>query len=106
MNTLLLQVNSQPVLNLLYEMQALDLVKVLNDTPSNPQRPDSSGRVFPEEAVEQCSSPEQPDDEWDIKQVLKRADKEKVAAIKEIFAPYQVSMKGYKFNRDEANDYD
>ena len=29
MNTILLQVNNQPALNLLYEMQALDLIKVL-----------------------------------------------------------------------------
>jgi hypothetical protein len=33
MNTILLQVNNQPALNLLYEMQALDLVKVLKEYP-------------------------------------------------------------------------
>ncbi|MDR0737445.1 MAG: hypothetical protein LBF39_00045 [Prevotellaceae bacterium] len=33
MNTILLQVNNRPALNLLYEMQALDLVKVLKEYP-------------------------------------------------------------------------
>jgi hypothetical protein len=33
MNTILLQINNQPALNLLYEMQALDLVKVLKEYP-------------------------------------------------------------------------
>lgn len=33
MNTILLQVNNQPALNLLYEMQTLNLVKVLKEYP-------------------------------------------------------------------------
>jgi hypothetical protein len=91
MNTLLLQVNNQPVLNLLYEMQALNLVKVLNDAPSTPLS---------------ASSTELPSDEWDIKQVLKRVKEEDVQQIKQIFEPYLVNMNGFKFNREEANNYD
>jgi hypothetical protein len=33
MDTILLQVNNRPALNLLYEMQALNLVKVLKEYP-------------------------------------------------------------------------
>jgi hypothetical protein len=33
MNTILLQVNNRPALNLLYEMQTLDLVRVLKEYP-------------------------------------------------------------------------
>jgi hypothetical protein len=53
MNTILLQVNNQPTLNLLYEMQALDLVKVLEEHPlplSKTKLSDKYRGVFSKEA--------------------------------------------------------
>ncbi|MDR2448785.1 MAG: hypothetical protein LBD52_02365 [Prevotellaceae bacterium] len=53
MDTLLLQVNNRPALNLLYEMQALNLVKVLKEYPLPQTKTKLSDRyrgVFSKEA--------------------------------------------------------
>jgi hypothetical protein len=55
MSTLLLQVNNQPALNLLYEMHELELVKVLKEYPlSSPgvKLSDKYRGVFSKEAGE------------------------------------------------------
>jgi len=41
-----------------------------------------------------------------IDQVLKSVDSNDVQEIHKIFEPYQFSFKNFKFNRDEANNYD
>ena len=41
-----------------------------------------------------------------IEQVLKSIDDDDVREIHQIFEPYQFSFKNFKFNRDEANNYD
>jgi hypothetical protein len=55
MNTILLQVNNRPTLNFLYEMQALDLVKVLKEYPLTEPKArlsDKFGGVFSKEEGE------------------------------------------------------
>jgi hypothetical protein len=45
-------------------------------------------------------------DYTDINQVLALVDKKKVAKLRKSLEPYQVSLKDFKFDRDEANNYD
>jgi hypothetical protein len=47
-----------------------------------------------------------PVDYADIQQVRKMASKKDVQKIKKIFANYRFDMKDFKFDRDEANNYD
>jgi hypothetical protein len=49
---------------------------------------------------------EQKIDYTDINQVLKFTNKKEVARLKKLCEPYQVSFEGFKFDRDEANNYD
>ena len=42
----------------------------------------------------------------DIKQVLANTDPERLKRINEIFDKYLVPMNDFKFDRDEANNYD
>jgi hypothetical protein len=50
--------------------------------------------------------PQPPVDYTDIQQVLKMTSKKDVQKIKKIFANYQFDMKDFKFDRDEANNYE
>ena len=45
-------------------------------------------------------------DYTDIKQVLANTDPEALERINKIFDKYLFSMKDFKFDRDEANNYD
>jgi hypothetical protein len=69
MNTLLLQVNNRPALNLLYEMQALDLVRVLKEYPRPETKTKLSDKyrgVFSKEAGNDFKAHTQlMRDEWD-----------------------------------------
>jgi alpha/beta superfamily hydrolase len=60
--------------------------------------------VFP--IAREREKPQPPVDYTDIQQVLKTARKEDVQEIKKIFANHLFSMKDFKFNRDEANNYE
>jgi hypothetical protein len=42
----------------------------------------------------------------DVQQVLKMAPKKEVQEIKNIFANYRFNKKDFKFDRDEANNYE
>jgi hypothetical protein len=42
----------------------------------------------------------------DIKQVLANADPEKLKRVSEIFDKYLIPLNDFKFDRDEANNYD
>ena len=42
----------------------------------------------------------------DIKQVLANTDPKKLEKINEIFDKYLIPMNDFKFDRDEANNYD
>ena len=48
----------------------------------------------------------QPEDYSNIEQVLQSVDDNDVREIRKIFEPYQFSFKNFKFNREEANNYD
>ncbi|GHT89469.1 hypothetical protein FACS189474_6100 [Bacteroidia bacterium] len=45
-------------------------------------------------------------DYTDINQVLALVDKKEVAKMKKRLEPYRVDMSDFKFDRDEANNYD
>ena len=57
--------------------------------------------------VSEGAGEEQPPVDYaDIQQVRKMASKKDVQKIKKIFANYRFDMKDFKFDRDEANNYD
>lgn len=55
--------------------------------------------VFREKARQQVAT-------VDIQSVLQQADEEEVRRMDKLFEKYQFSFKNFKFNRDEANNYD
>jgi NADH:ubiquinone oxidoreductase subunit len=55
---------------------------------------------------EKVTKKEQKIDYTDINQVLALVDKKKVAKMKKRLEPYRVDMSDFKFDRDEANNYD
>jgi hypothetical protein len=56
--------------------------------------------------IPEAETPQPTVDYTDMRQVRKSVNREKLKEVNNIFEKYQFSFENFKFNRDEANEYD